>query len=351
MKEDYVDALAYLQKGIVISSKIDAKKLLMESYFQLTNVYEKMSDYKNAYKYHKIYSQIKDSLFNERSMKKNVEIQTKYETEKKEKEIQIQALKISEQALLLNNNKKLNFIIIILFLLLVIIGWAIFLRYRIKQQTLLKSEMLKQSELRTNAIIQTQEQERKRIAQDLHDGIGHKLTAIKINFEKLTKNIPFSKQEIIFEQTEHLLNETHKEVRTLAHTMMPKALQEKEFLAAISDLVEQTLANSLLKYSIKNEISIELSSSIQLCVYRVLQELLNNIIKHAQATEIAIQIFKNKDTLIMMVEDNGIGFQMNSITDGIGLRNIEGRVAALKGIFLIESFPTKGTIATVRIKL
>ena len=117
-------------------------------------------------------------------------------------------------------------------------------------------------------------------------------------------------------------------------------------------MLEQTFANSKIKYRLINDAPNDLPVSIGICIYRVLQELLNNTLKHARATEISVHIFKNKDTVIMMVEDDGIGIRQNeTATNGIGLHNIAGRVHALKGTFLIEPGPFKGTIATARIPL
>jgi len=212
--------------------------------------------------------------------------------------------------------------------------------------------MLRLQEIRTISIIETEEKERKRIAQDLHDVLGLKLTIVKINFEKLKEVISESSPEnkIIFEQTANIMGEMHKEVRTLSHQMMPKALLEKELNYAISDLLEQTLANSKIKYILINNAPNDLPVNIGTCIYYVLQELLNNIFKHARATELSVNIFRNKDTVIMMVEDDGIGIGQNvAETGGIGLHNIAGRVHALNGAFSIEPGPYKGTIATVRI--
>ncbi len=304
---NYADAIIWLQKGLDLAKEIGAKDLVMVLYEELSDISKKMSDYKKAYQYHFLYSQIKDSIFNEKSNKQVAELQINYETEKKEIKIESQSHKLSEQELIISRSRLLIILITIGFLLLLILGWVTFSRYKIKKESKVKSEMLSHQEVLTKAIIETQEKERKRIAQDLHDGVGHKLTILKFNFEKIIEGVRsiLPDQKIIFDQTEKILDETHKEVRTLSHSMMPKALQEMEFAGAVSDLAEQTLANSKLKYSLKNESSAGLPPTIQVCLYRILQELLNNILKHAQASEIAIQIFKNKNTILMMVEDNG----------------------------------------------
>ncbi|NTW34173.1 MAG: tetratricopeptide repeat protein [Bacteroidetes bacterium] len=352
--KNYRQALEYGYKALSITKKLgtlDTKQLV---YLDLSDIHDSLGNIKDAFKYYKLYSETKDSILNKESHNKIAEMEVKYETEKKEKEIEIQALKISEQNLKLDSNRMWTAIFVICFLLIIAFGLITFSNYRIKQQERLKTEMLRQQKLRTNAIITTQEEERKRIAQDLHDSLGHKLTAVKINFEKIKGNTVENMPEMktIFEQTSNILDETHKELRSISHQMMPKALQEKELAYAISELVEQTLANSDIKYKLTNNIPNDISENIGIGLYRVLQELLNNTLKHAKASVIAVQIFKNKDVLIMIVEDDGIGIKKNDTKEwGIGLKNIAGRVNALNGIFLIETGPVKGTVATVRIPI
>lgn len=360
MKGKLKESNYFLNKSLILYKKIGSKDGVKDAYSALSELYDKKGDYKQAYNYNKLYSDIKDTLLNEQSSKQMAELQIKYDTEKKEKQIlllnnenKIKALEISEQQVQLFNNKILFVALFAGIILITVISWLLISRNRIRQKEILKTEDLKQQQLRTKAIIETQEQERKRIAQDLHDGIGHKLTILKFNFEKLIGDFRTISQEqrIIFEQTENLLDETHKEVRTLSHSMMPRALQERDLADAVSDLVEQTFANSKIKYSLKNDLPAGFPENIQICLYRVLQELLNNILKYAQATEVAVQIFKNKNTIILFVEDNGIAIQNKNLANGIGLHNIAGRINVLNGVFAIEPGPVKGTVATIRIPL
>ncbi|MES2138286.1 MAG: sensor histidine kinase [Bacteroidota bacterium] len=359
-KLNYSEAIVWFQKALSLAKEVGGEDLIETSCQGLWELSEETSNYKKAFEYYQLYSQTKNSIFQKRNNKDIAELQVKYETEKKEKEIRllnnenkIKVLEIAQQQNQLFKNKILSFALFAGIILIIVISWLLISRNRIRQKEILKTELLKQQGLRTNAIIETQEMERKRIAQDLHDGIGHKLTILKFNFEKLIGDFHTisPEQKVVFEQTENLLDETHKEVRTLSHSMMPKALQERELADAVSDLVDQTFANSKIKYSLKNDLPAGLPENIQVCIYRVLQELLNNILKYSQATEVAIQILKNKNTLILFVEDNGIAIQKGSLDNGIGLQNIAGRIDTLKGLFTIEPGPVKGTVATIRIPL
>lgn len=351
--KNYKAAIDNVTKALKIARGLGALQLQNTAYEISAIAYDSMHDYKNAYLNYKLFKQINDSVFNTEKSRLIEEMQLKYETQKKEKEIEIQARKISQQQLTLGKNKIWLIIILSGILFLIILSAAGFLYYKSKQKSKLKAEMLQQQELRTKAIIDTQEEERKRIAQDLHDDIGHKLTAIKLNFEKIKEDVNLNSGNIkLASQISAMIDETHKDVRAISHQVMPRALQEKELAPAIDDLIEQTLSNSGIKYFLSNKAPFYLPENIRVCVYRVLQELLNNIIKHAQASEISVQIFRNKNILVMMVEDNGTGINKSETGNtGIGLAGIAGRVTAAGGSFFIEKGPAKGTVATIRIPL
>ncbi len=353
-QKNYTEAINYAEKALSLATEIGSPDQEQSAQQTLSESYKGMGNYKEALHHYELFKQLNDTIYNTEKSKQLAKMEAAYHHDTEQKEIEIQKIKLSQQELKLDSSHKWLIIIVLLSLLIIIFFSGFILFYKAKQKAQMKTEMLRQQEIMTNAIIETQEGERKRIAQDLHDGIGHKLTTIKINFENIKSNIQTVTPEniAVFEQTSEILDETHKEVRALSHQMMPKALQEKEFTFAVSDLLEQTISNSGIKYKLSNNVPNELPLNICICLYRVLQELLNNILKYAQAKEISVQIFKNTDTVIMMVEDDGIGIGETEIAaGGIGLKNISGRIHALNGTFVIEKGPYKGTIATARIPL
>ncbi|MEK6617003.1 MAG: histidine kinase, partial [Bacteroidota bacterium] len=267
--------------------------------------------WKEAYQYHKLYKQYNDSIFNNESDKRTVEMTIKYESVKKEKAIEIQTHKLSEQELLLRTNRLFLILLAIGSLLLLALGWIAFFRYKAKKESQIKSEILKRQELRTNTIIETQEQERKRIAQDLHDGIGQTLAGIKMNFStiKISAEEDAYGNRKLFNQTLKSLDDAYKEVRSLSHQMMPKALQESGLIDAIDDLLDKTLKGSIIKYTFEKDTTLRFHEKTEIGLYRVFQELLNNILKHASATEIQVHLHKTKEQIILMVEDNGVGIK------------------------------------------
>ncbi|MES2397473.1 MAG: sensor histidine kinase [Bacteroidota bacterium] len=353
----YVEAKQWLQKGAQLAQEIGAKGILMSSYERLSEASEKTNDFKNAYKYHQLYSSFRDSIFNKESSKQIAEMETKYETKKKELQIislnnenKIKVLEIAEQQHQLFKHKILFAALIVGIVLITVISWLLISRNRIRQKEILKTEHLKQQVLRTKAIIETQEQERKRIAQDLHDGIGQTLAAMKMNISSKTKFVSEENQKIL-QQIVVSIDSAHKEVRTLSHSMMPKALNESGLEDAIDDLLEKILANSTIKCIFEKDSAIRFDENTEIGLYRVFQELINNILKHANASEIAVHLHKTKTQIILMVEDNGMGIKQKQLGEkkGMGLSNIETRVHALNGTFSISAGTHQGTIAVVRI--
>lgn len=353
-EKKYPLAIAYSENSLLLAEEVGSPDLKQSAHKSLAESYKGLGNFEVALEHYELFKQISDSIYNTDKTQQIAKMEAAYQSEAKQREIDIQKLQIAKQELDLNKSNLWLLVLILSIVLIIAIFTGIFLFYKVKHRTQMKAEILHRQEARTKAIIETQEDERKRIAQDLHDGIGHKLTAVKINFEQLRDNMQevMPDKKMILEQTEKILDETHKELRALSHQMMPKALMEKELKYAVSDLMEDTFKNSKIKFSLMNDIPNDLHVNTGICIYRILQELLSNIIKHAQASEIAVQIYKNKNTLIVMVEDDGIGINNHDSTaSGIGLNNIAGRVNALDGSFVIEPGPLKGTIATAKIPI
>ncbi|OFY86055.1 MAG: hypothetical protein A3F72_19425 [Bacteroidetes bacterium RIFCSPLOWO2_12_FULL_35_15] len=351
-------AIEFYSKALVLAKEIGSKEDIKEAYQNLSEIYANMEDYKNAYEYYQDYSKIKDSIFSEKSDRDIMELQIKYETERKEKEIKlldnenkIKTLQISEQQQQLFNNRILLGSLLAGIILIIVISRLLISRNRIRQKEILKTELLKQQEQRTKIIIETQEQERKRIAQDLHDGIGQTLAGIKINLTNITNKTNFISEEYQknVHQTIKSLDDAYKEVRALSHFMMPKSLKESGLADAIDDLLDKTLKSSTIKYIFEKDNTIRVEENTEIGLYRVFQELLNNILKHANASEIIVHLHKTNRQIVLMVEDNGIGINQSNKKTGIGLSNMETRVHTLNGTFVISAGAHRGTLAVVRI--
>jgi len=189
----------------------------------------------------------------------------------------------------------------------------------------------------------------------LHDGIGQTMVAFKMKLHHFLEKIHTSPQDVdissILHETIENLDATYYEIRTISHEMMPKSLQELGLVNAIQDLLEKSFLNTNISYTFENRSKERLDEIIEIGIYRILQELLNNIIKHSKADKVAVSLFQTDKQIIFIVEDNGIGIKNSNGDDyGIGLKNIDARVNAINGsIEIVSDSTSQGTTFVIRI--
>ena len=214
----------------------------------------------------------------------------------------------------------------------------------------LNLELQQQEQRRVEAIIETQEKERKRVAEELHDNLGQMLSLVKLNFSRLDEQIEGDKK--LYYQTSEFLDESCVELRKIAHNIMPPDFERKNLVEIIEGLLRKQVTASGLAYQFDHyQVSDAIPLAVKFNLYRVVQEILNNIFKHAQASKISLQLIGNEEGLDMMVEDNGKGFDVNSSSAGIGLQNIYSRINLLKGSVEVDSSLQRGTIYNIHLPL
>ena len=194
-------------------------------------------------------------------------------------------------------------------------------------------------------------QERKRISKDLHDGIGQKLTALKLGIINLAPQLQDKELKQQLDQISNEFSKSAEELRQISHQMMPKALMEQGLIQALEDLLENTFKFSPITCNFEYyKVEGRYAERLEVSVYRIAQELLNNALKHARATEIHMQLMELDKQLILIVEDNGKGFD-SGLAQGQGLYNIKSRLDIVKGVVNYEPGPETGMLATVTIPL
>lgn len=303
--------------------------------------------------YQQKYEKLIEKKFIEDHAGKLAELETKYNTAVKENEIltlkqqhEAAELKIARVELEKNRKNKLLFGSFLFTILLMAgsVAW-----YRWKQFNVqLKSEQALQ-----NAMFMSEQNERVRIARDLHDSIGQKLLVQKMMLHKLMEQEAFQHESDLLKTTE-LTNETIREVRSISHNLIPAELN-LGLLKAIEDTVERIRLTGRLEVEFKH-INIqlnnkELPANKQLTVYRIFQEILNNLLKHAGATRMVIELNRFRQGLQVSINDNGRGFDTRQLSsnDGLGWKNILARVKFLNGELNIQSQPHKGTFVKLNI--
>ena len=207
-----------------------------------------------------------------------------------------------------------------------------------------------------SAMLEGQEKERKRLAKEIHDGIGPLMSTLKLNIDSVKNEMEGTAETTIqkMENMEQLVQEVATDIRSISHALMPSALKDFGLIPTLEQLCNKVNAAEKVKVQfISNQLNKKLKSKMELGLYRIAQELLNNALKYAQAKIIIIQLIGHQDQITLTVEDDGIGFdkeQLGQLLEtGIGLRNIKTRVQLLKGIFTLDTNPGHGVIATIEI--
>ncbi len=298
---------------------------------------------KNYDYYNRLSIGLSERFFNER-MQKNVQLlDKKYDTEKKEKQLVIQQATIARK-------NTLNYILIGSAATLLIISLLSYRTY--KQKRKLQEQKIAELEKEkllsaTQSLLKGQEDERSRMAKDLHDGLGGLLSGVKLQLGAMKGNLILSEEHgRTFNNALGKLDESISEMRRVAHNMMPEALIKLGLQQALQDYCDGL--SEAQPFTINGEfhgLENRMEPSVEIAVYRIVQELLNNAVKHSQANTILAQVMRQENNLSITVEDNGKGFNKDEAIArrGAGLKNIKSRVDYLQGQLDIQSVPGKGT--------
>jgi signal transduction histidine kinase len=218
----------------------------------------------------------------------------------------------------------------------------------------IKAELQRHAaELEIRAMIATQEQERKRISRDLHDDIGTKLSALGLFLSCLNEQALVTHNEQIrslAESSQQFIKEAMQDVRSLLVNLSPSVLEEFGYTTAVEGLVNKINETNMIRFNLvvfgmKERLQID----YELPLYRITQELINNVLKHAAAKQVSLQIGQRDEKIILMMEDDGKGFDVHAHKDGYGLHNLDSRTKLLKGTMIIDSQPGKGTSVLIEI--
>lgn len=347
------EGIRLLKESVALASEIGALDVETSCRLSLARAYKLTGQSELGYEQLEKYSQLKDSLLNSDKLEIIEGLQTQYDTEKKEKRLAQQQLEIERGEAQIEKQTSFNRTIIAvavaLVALLLLLLASIVQKRRLDQEKMIG--LKREQELSgIRAMLAGEEKERSRIAKDLHDGLSGLLASVKMRFEAVREN---RNDETGFDNAISGLDEASDEVRKIAHNMMPQVLGKFGLVKALEDFCANISASKTLDLKFQCfGMESRLNQNTELVLYRIIQELINNIIKHSGANEALVQISRRKNHLSITVEDNGRGFDANAgDSDGLGMSNLKTRVDYLKGDMSIDTKPQTGTSVYIELEL
>ena len=351
-RKDYANAVQYLTEAKDLAKKLQLNQVLQLCLKDLVEAEERMGKIYESYAHLKEYVAVNDSLQSRNNRKIVTELEIKYQTQRKEMQLLAQEKTIWQK-------NALNYVLIGGAFILLLISLLSYRTYqhkqKLQQQRINELETEKQLTA-TEAVLKGEARERTRLARDLHDGLGGMLSGIKYSMNSMKGHLAMTPEnQQSFERSMDMLDSSIKEMRRVAHNMMPEALVKFGLDTALRDFCNEITQSGALKVnyqSIEME-GVFISQTTAIAIYRVVQELVNNSMKHAAAQTAIVQLTKTNGQLSVTVEDDGKGFDPLVLQQpkGIGWTNIQHRVEFLKGKLDINSSPGKGTSILIEINI
>jgi len=334
-------AISAYEQALAATTRLAYPSGRQQALERLSVLHERNGSEALALRFARAASALKDSLLTAERERALMELEQKYRVAEKDRSIATLNERAARRQLII-------WIGVVVLVLVVVLGVLV---HQLRQRKLREEKdagIIREREAGLKAVFKATEEERKRLSCELHDGVGQQLGGIKHRLEHARS----SGTDLLLPEVISMLDGTAKEVRDLAHQLMPKALSHLGLVPALRDLVSRMYAGTSVRgefgsHGVPDELRPELATGL----YRITQELLNNIMKHAKADRVDVQLFRNKDHLVLMVQDDGVGFERTDPAQGIGLPGMSDRTRALGGNFVLETSTGKGTLATVRVPL
>ena len=344
------EAEAAYQRALRLGRQAGVLPLVRVVYNGFATLYEDTGRPALALKWQKRFQELNDSLYQAESTQQVAEMQAKYDTEKKDAQNRLQAARLRTQQQVIRRRNTQLVAGLAVVALLAGLAYLLYNRRRLRRELEFAEERRHLERLRSQAVLEAEENERRRIGSDLHDGVGQLLTAARLHLESLNEQLgpqPEGRQALLA-NTRDLLDDSFREVRTISHNLMPNALIKLGLTRAVRDFLQKASPDNRLKINLE-VVGLDegghLNPTLENVLFRVIQEVVQNIMKHAQASEVSLQIVRHETELTIVVEDNGVGFDPAALAPeaGIGLQNIESRMAYLGGRVEFDSTPGRGT--------
>ncbi len=349
------DGITYFKQALALYKGMQLAEGIMYGLESLGFAYSKCGDAQECFHVMQQLRGMRDSIFKAETATKLAEYRTLYETEKKEKanlvltkDIAVKRLQIAEQ---IETKRTIITIAITGFIILCAIFLLLYTNYRQRKKREMDERITLAQKLRFKAVLEAEEKERVRIARELHDGLGQVLSAAKMNMVAIDSHS--EEDDKLMDNAKKLVDDAVKEVRSISHNLMPSGLTEYGLTRVLEQLVKKVNDSRQLHVELViSESDERLNTSLEIAIYRMIQEVLNNMIKHSKANSIEVNLDYTGDKILLYMRDNGIGFNTKNIehSTGIGWKNIFSRVYMMNGEINIESSPGNGTEVNIELK-
>lgn len=356
-EKDFTKAEEFAQKSLKIAEELGIDDYKQAIYLTLSDIALATKDLKKYQDYRERYFTIRDTLANTALVHALQDLETKYETERKELEIKKLQQELELDRLKIQRKNSLIAALVTVAIFLFLLGWLLLNNARNRKKLLEQENELQKQQIiqleqekqltSMDAMLQGQEKERGRLARDLHDGLGGMLSGIKQSlFAMKGKQILSENAAVAFNQVIDDMDRSISELRNIARNMMPEALVRFGLKDALQDYCDhlQQAAGIPLHFQAYG-MEKRLPEHMEVILFRVAQELLNNVVKHANANKIIVQLLQDVDRFSMTIEDDGNGFDPAKLetAPGVGWLNIRSRISYLNGSLDLQTATGKGT--------
>ncbi|CAH8285314.1 tetratricopeptide repeat protein [Mariniflexile fucanivorans] len=353
--KDYKKAALIGEEAFRFAEEVSAIEFMVSSSKTLARTYEKLNDFNQSNKYLKLYIKFNDSIISTEKLKAIAEIETKYQTEKKEKEILSQRANIAEKELHINQKNTQILGLVILAIVVAILGYLLFNQQKLKNKQLQKENELKEALIKIENQNKLQEQ-RLTISRDLHDNIGAQLTFIISSIDNLQYGFKITNEKLTnkLSSISEFTKETIYELRDTIWAMNKSEISMEDLQVRISNFIDKgkIAATGIdFNFNVDKSISEELkfTSVSGMNIYRIVQEAINNAVKYADAKTITVNFIKRAGTLKINIIDDGKGFDINITVFGNGLNNMKKRALEIGSNLHIETQIHEGTTITFEV--
>jgi two-component system NarL family sensor kinase len=320
-------AKKYLKVAVSLAEKAGYKTGKMQALKVLSAVYREDRNFEEALNTQLAYYNLKDSINNEKKDAAVAEWKAVFDTQQKEQEIRLQQVQLERKNMLIY-----SLIAVAALTLLTIYLWA--KRNQIRKEKVHREQVYQQEQKAAADVINAEETERRRVAVELHDGVGQTMTAAWLNLQAISTSIAIDETNTaLLNTTTQLVQDSCSEIREISHNMIPDVLLSRGLIPALKAFTAKIAKTGLSICVSANDWPDKLNKIQELMLYRVIQECVQNTLKHAAATELDISLNCEENSISVLVEDNGRGFNSEAVTpeSGIGIHSIRSRVTYLKG--------------------